>query len=215
MGLGGGNLQGSLSQRTLGYRSKRSEQSLVATTIFMERDYLYVLLEDKQKGMFSGSGAFRSKAMGQHIICISNNLFSWVLWGLWTTRNMLIFDNRAVPARTTVDKATSSARKWLLAQATASPTHSSPLQKALALREKIQEAQRNAYTNVWFRTDSQELARAINSKTYSVELFGVLIDIELLSSYFSFFFVSFISRDHNGVADTLAKSALHSSVSVL
>ncbi|XP_048619832.1 uncharacterized protein LOC125590342 [Brassica napus] len=154
---------------------------------------------------------------------------------------MLIFDNRAVPARTTVDKATSSARKWLLAQATASPTHSSPLQseiqlpiapdviicntdaawtmakraEALALREKIQEAQRNPYTNVWFRTDSQELARAINSKTYSVELFGVLIDIELLSSYFSFFFVSFISRDHNGVADTLAKSALHSSVSVL
>ena len=38
-GLGGGNLQGSLSQRTLGYRSKRSEQNLVATTIkfwFME-----------------------------------------------------------------------------------------------------------------------------------------------------------------------------------
>ncbi|WZZ02620.1 hypothetical protein YC2023_088541 [Brassica napus] len=32
-GLGGGNLQGSLSQRTLGYRLKRSEQSLVATTI--------------------------------------------------------------------------------------------------------------------------------------------------------------------------------------
>ena len=32
-GLGGGNLQGSLSQRTLGYRSKRSEQNLVATTI--------------------------------------------------------------------------------------------------------------------------------------------------------------------------------------
>ncbi|KAG5397544.1 hypothetical protein IGI04_019358, partial [Brassica rapa subsp. trilocularis] len=32
-GLGGDNLQGSLLQRTLGYRSKRSEQSLVATTI--------------------------------------------------------------------------------------------------------------------------------------------------------------------------------------
>lgn len=202
---------------------------------------------------------------------LSSNLFSWVLWGLWTTRNMLIFENRAIPARTTVDKATSSAREWLLAQATSSPNHFSPPQsvvqlpiapdvircntdaawtvakraglgwhfdditrhirteaskvtdhvssplmaEALALREAVQTAQRNAYTNVWFRTDSQELARAINSKTYSVELFGVLTDIELLSSYFRFFFVSFISRDHNGGADTLAKTALHSSVSVL
>ncbi|KAG5384526.1 hypothetical protein IGI04_035996 [Brassica rapa subsp. trilocularis] len=32
-GLGGGSLQNSLSQRTLGYRSKRNEQNLVATTI--------------------------------------------------------------------------------------------------------------------------------------------------------------------------------------
>ncbi|KAH0910434.1 hypothetical protein HID58_033755 [Brassica napus] len=34
----------------------------------------------------------------------------------------------AIPARTTVDKATSSAREWLLAQATSSPNHSSPPQ---------------------------------------------------------------------------------------
>ncbi|WZY77719.1 hypothetical protein YC2023_024103 [Brassica napus] len=46
-GLGGGNLQGSLSQRTLGYRSKRSEQSLVATTIKFRCISLWSILELK------------------------------------------------------------------------------------------------------------------------------------------------------------------------
>ncbi|CAN6814314.1 unnamed protein product, partial [Brassica oleracea] len=36
------------------------------------------------------------------------------------------------------------------------------------------------------RSDSQLLIKAINSKTYPMELFGVLMDIELLSSTFAF-----------------------------
>ncbi|KAG2239184.1 hypothetical protein Bca52824_090044 [Brassica carinata] len=87
--------------------------------------------------------------------------------------------------------------------------------EALAMREAMADAKHCSITNVWFRTDSQELARAINSKTLSVELFGVLMDIEFLSSSFDFCFVSFISRDSNVAADLLAKSALHVSAPVL
>lgn len=87
---------------------------------------------------------------------------------------------------------------------------SSPLMvEALAMREAVLEAKRSPILKFWFRTDSQELARAIYSKTYPVELFGVLMDIEYLSSFFSSFFVSFVGREHNAIADSLAKSALH------
>ena len=93
---------------------------------------------------------------------------------------------------------------------------SSPLMaEALAMREALQEANRTSLLNVWFRTDSQELARAINSKSYPVELFGVLMDIEFLSLSFSYICFSFIGREHNGMADSIAKSALHRHVSIL
>uniref|UniRef100_A0A0D3AFF5 Lon protease homolog, mitochondrial n=1 Tax=Brassica oleracea var. oleracea TaxID=109376 RepID=A0A0D3AFF5_BRAOL len=79
---------------------------------------------------------------------------------------------------------------------------SSPLMaEALAMREAMQEAS---------ALIDQELARAINSKTYPMEFSGVLMDIELLSSSFVFYYVSFIGRELNGVADALAKSALDS-----
>ncbi|KAF3595864.1 hypothetical protein DY000_02027179 [Brassica cretica] len=94
-------------------------------------------------------------------------------------------------------------------------TYPLPSWRKLAMREAMQEAKCTSLLNVWFRTDSQELARAINSKSYPVELFGVLMDIELLSSSSSFVFISFIGREHNCVADSLAKSALQNHVSTL
>ncbi|XP_013739903.1 uncharacterized protein LOC106442805 [Brassica napus] len=202
---------------------------------------------------------------------IHSNFYSWLLWGLWTARNLILFENRATPARTVVGKAVSSAREWLLAQ-TSEPiakTHTTPdlaipptevevvlcntdaawsvskqaglgwcfekktqgfysegskainhissplMAEALAMREALQEAKRTSLLNVWFRTDSQELARAINSKSYPVELFGVLMDIEFLSLSFSYICFSFIGRGHNGMADSIAKSALHRHVSIL
>ncbi|KAL0733730.1 hypothetical protein Bca4012_009940 [Brassica carinata] len=196
---------------------------------------------------------------------ISTNISSWLLWGIWTTRNLLLFENRGLAGRETMGKAIPAAREWLLAQSKPAPTSqlphsptdlptithdlclcntdaawtvdrkaglgwhfenpamaylaegsrviahvSSPLMaEALVMREALQEAKRKSLSNVWFRTDSQELARAINSKIYPVELFGVLMDIELLSSSLAFFFVSFVSRENNTVADSLAKYALH------
>ncbi|KAL0794425.1 hypothetical protein Bca101_065802 [Brassica carinata] len=94
---------------------------------------------------------------------------------------------------------------------------SSPLMaEALAMREALHDAKRKAYSNVRFRSDSQELSRAINSKVYSVELFGVLMNIELLSSSFDFcFFFSFVGRENNATADSIAKAALANSSSIL
>ncbi|CDY61162.1 BnaC07g48480D, partial [Brassica napus] len=43
---------------------------------------------------------------------------------------------------------------------------------ALALREAMTAATQYPFTNVWFRSDSQELIRAIDSKIYLVELYG-------------------------------------------
>ncbi|KAG2303778.1 hypothetical protein Bca52824_032429 [Brassica carinata] len=86
---------------------------------------------------------------------------------------------------------------------------SSPLvAEALAMREAMLEAKRLSLTKVWFRTDSRELARATFSKSYPVELFGILMDIGILSSSFIFCFISFVGRENNVAADSLAKAAL-------
>ena len=79
---------------------------------------------------------------------------------------------------------------------------------SLALREALRTAQTSHLTKVWMRSDSLELVRAVNSKSYPMELFGVLMDIEFLSSSFDFIMFSFIPRAQNTVADLLAKSAL-------
>ena len=159
---------------------------------------------------------------------ISSNYTFWVLWGLWTTRNRLIFENRSTSARALVNNASSAARDWLLAQSSLTNKQaqgsfdlelpefnpevfccntdgawntsrraglgwcfenvphgfysegsraldhiSSPLMaEALAMREAMQVAKRTSLHNVWFRTDSQELARAVNSKLYSGALWS-------------------------------------------
>lgn len=46
---------------------------------------------------------------------ISTCLTSWLLWGIWTARNLLVFKNRQVPALTVVTKACSSGREWIQA----------------------------------------------------------------------------------------------------
>ncbi|XP_013699656.2 uncharacterized protein LOC125596828 [Brassica napus] len=91
----------------------------------------------------------------------------------------------------------------------ASPFVSSPLlAEALALREAIRAAHAANLPNVWMRSDSQVLVRAVNSKKFPMELYGVLMDIEYLFSRFMFFLLSFIPREQNSAADSLAKSAL-------
>ena len=82
------------------------------------------------------------------------------------------------------------------------------LHEALAIRKSLRAAKEALLPKVWMRSDSQVLIRAINSKTYPMELFGVLMDVEFLSSSFDFILFSFVPRAQNSTADSLAKSAL-------
>ncbi|KAF8050588.1 hypothetical protein N665_1932s0002 [Sinapis alba] len=90
------------------------------------------------------------------------------------------------------------------------PFVSSPLlAEALALREaSMQPNLLNSPTFGCFNSNLQEFIRTINSKTYSMELFEVLIDIMFLFSSFDFALFSFIPRAQNSSADSLAKSAI-------
>lgn len=52
---------------------------------------------------------------------VSTCLTSWLLWNIWTARNLLIFEHRQVPAASVVSTACSSGREWLQAQTPVSP----------------------------------------------------------------------------------------------
>nr|VDD62591.1 unnamed protein product [Brassica oleracea] len=80
--------------------------------------------------------------------------------------------------------------------------------EALAIRLAVSHAFSLGYTRVCVFSDCQVLVRAICSKSSPVELYGLVCDIELLSSLFDYCTLSFISRSLNLEADLLAKSAL-------
>ncbi|KAL0760161.1 hypothetical protein Bca101_076311 [Brassica carinata] len=81
--------------------------------------------------------------------------------------------------------------------------------EALALREALTTVRQHRCSNVWIRSDNLELIRAINSKAFPMELFGVLKDIEFLSQFLDFICFTHVSRSYNGRVDSLAKSAHH------
>lgn len=77
---------------------------------------------------------------------------------------------------------------------------SSPLMaEALAIKEVLVTASHKSTPNVWIRFDSLELIRAINSNTFPMELYGILKDIESLSSAFVYF--SYVPRLSNAHAE--------------
>ncbi|WZY87807.1 hypothetical protein YC2023_044542 [Brassica napus] len=93
---------------------------------------------------------------------------------------------------------------------------SSPLMaEALAIKGLLLAASHLSSPNVWIKSDSLELIRAINSNTFPMELYGVLKDIEFLSAPFDFIFFSHVSRLCNSRADSLAKNALLCDCSIL
>ncbi|CAN7097030.1 unnamed protein product, partial [Brassica rapa subsp. narinosa] len=58
------------------------------------------------------SGYFVATSMEQ----IEETLFPWILWGIWTARNYLIFENRVFDPSDIISKAVSNAREWNEAQ---------------------------------------------------------------------------------------------------
>ncbi|XP_013690119.1 uncharacterized protein BNAC07G25150D [Brassica napus] len=101
-----------------------------------------------------------------------------------------------------------------ISRATASQLNvtSACMAEALAIREALINASTQHITHICFRTDSQVLARAITARRTSTELYGILSDIDSLtsspSSPFTKCSVVFIPRARNGPADLLAKSCL-------
>ncbi|KAG2265055.1 hypothetical protein Bca52824_072134 [Brassica carinata] len=84
--------------------------------------------------------------------------------------------------------------------------------KALAIRGAPLNAASLDFHNICLRSDSRELIRAINRRKWTIELHGVLSDIDSLvfsaSSTFTFCRFEFIPRSTNGPADRLAKAHL-------
>ena len=87
---------------------------------------------------------------------------------------------------------------------------SSPIvAEALAIRAALLHASALSYKRIWLRSDSQGLVTAINLHLRPIELYGILSDVDsIVSSSFTSVSFSFVSRNHNGPADSLAKACL-------
>ncbi|KAG2253603.1 hypothetical protein Bca52824_083739 [Brassica carinata] len=88
----------------------------------------------------------------------------------------------------------------------------------LAIREDLLHAASHNYSHIWFQTDSQVLAGAINSRRKTTELYGVLADIDdlsfsPLSPFLSCRFI-YTPRNDNGPADGLAKACLSTHIAL-
>ncbi|KAL0730817.1 hypothetical protein Bca4012_026911 [Brassica carinata] len=81
--------------------------------------------------------------------------------------------------------------------------------EALAVREALLHAKARHLSHICLKSDNQVLVKALISKQHPVELYGINLDIENLSSYFTSISFAFVSRNLNSAADALAKSALY------
>lgn len=89
-------------------------------------------------------------------------------------------------------------------------TVASPLMaEALAIREALAHAAAHHHKHIWLRSDSQGLITAIKSNLRSIELYGVLSDVDSMSSTnFDSVSFSYVSGSLNGHVDSLAKACL-------
>lgn len=90
--------------------------------------------------------------------------------------------------------------------------------EAIAIRDALLHAASLNYSHICLRTDSQVIAQAINKRSSTMELYGLLSNIDSLifstSSPFVFCFVVFIPRTANGPADQLEKAQFTSHLGV-
>lgn len=108
---------------------------------------------------------------------------------------------------------TNSASKEILRRSSKQSQVSSPcMGEALTIRKALLQAVSRSYPSICIHTDSQVFTQAINFRRYTIELFGVLSDIDELSFSASFPFVNchftFISMANNGLADGFGKTCL-------
>ncbi|XP_056842856.1 uncharacterized protein LOC130507579 [Raphanus sativus] len=92
-----------------------------------------------------------------------------------------------------------------------SPRHSvlSPLvAEGLALREAVRTSASLGLKKVSFESDSSQLVQAMRTESLSKELLILMADIFSFVSAFEFVCFSWIPRERNSIADSLAKDAL-------
>uniref|UniRef100_A0A0D3BJ98 RNase H type-1 domain-containing protein n=1 Tax=Brassica oleracea var. oleracea TaxID=109376 RepID=A0A0D3BJ98_BRAOL len=87
--------------------------------------------------------------------------------------------------------------------------------EALAVPEALLQAKALQISNICLKSDNQVFITALNSKQHLVELYGINLDIEHLSSSFTSLSFSYVPRRFNSVAFSLPKSALFSANPVL
>ena len=98
-----------------------------------------------------------------------------------------------------------------LLQGTATFDHTvSPLMaEALAVRSALLHALEAGYSRICLKSDCQALVAIITSTHHPTELYGITRDIEHLSLSFDCIVFTFIPRNLNVMADSLAKSVLY------
>ncbi|XP_048602056.1 uncharacterized protein LOC125580850 [Brassica napus] len=88
-------------------------------------------------------------------------------------------------------------------------TSSALVAEALAIRSALLSALEAGFTRICIKTDCQALVAIINSKNHPKDLYGISRDIEHLSLSFDCIVFSYVPRNSNSLADSLAKSALY------
>lgn len=80
--------------------------------------------------------------------------------------------------------------------------------EGIAMREAVLYCAEAGMKKVKFESDSLQLIKVLNTGSPVTELYGVAADILSLGTSFEFVSFSWIPRERNSVADSLAKDAL-------
>ncbi|KAF2606193.1 hypothetical protein F2Q68_00043422, partial [Brassica cretica] len=89
------------------------------------------------------------------------------------------------------------------------------LAEGLALRAAILHCRELAIPRIRCESDSSQLVKALTEDGSFAELYGVVADIKSISSSFEFVFFTWISRESNRVADSLAKQVLSAELAIM
>ncbi|KAF3574722.1 hypothetical protein F2Q69_00060968 [Brassica cretica] len=187
---------------------------------------------------------------------IATTILPWVLWAIWSTRNLHVFENRILSPMETATKALNLGREWNKAQqqiqsvkkviltsrrstgnngesgtyttcrsdaaydkrskragiawifSNGKGTHLSHVVEAIALRSGLLSALELEHQKLKAFSNNLTLIRAINNDMQVKEIFGIVKDIQRISSAFVEISFSHLSRSLNVEADRLAKLSL-------
>lgn len=101
-----------------------------------------------------------------------------------------------------------TAEQRILGKRGVSCTVSALVVEGMAMREAMCDCKNRGIKDVRFESDSMQLIRAINLRSPSLEIYGTVEDIFLLSAHFDVVDFVWIPCWRNGEADGLAKRAL-------